>query len=198
MSKEKPTLNKELDRLDKEFKQYNEQVAALNLEDFADAPVLEQEPQTKLSQREMSKAKEIRLKPIRTFSPVVNAKTGVMDEKFNEKFRKDWEFAKEYVCFIAENKEVIGEAIDIWTKPFPGVDAEEWKVPCNKPVWGPRYLAEQIRKCQYHVFKTEKNMITNDDKGAYYGEMVAKNTVHRLDANPAVERKSIFMGASSF
>jgi len=63
-------------------------------------------------------------------------------------------FQKEYVQFIAENKEIIGETIEIWTRPFGGMPAEFWKVPVNKPVWGPRYLAEQIKRCYYLVIKT--------------------------------------------
>jgi len=31
-------------------------------------------------------------------------------------------------------------------KPFPGMPAEEWAIPTNKPINGPRYVAEQIKK----------------------------------------------------
>ena len=109
------------------------------------------------------------------------------------------EFAKEYVYFEAENKEVIGETLQFWTKPFAGIPAEEWKVPVNKPVWGPRYVAERIKGCSYHRLTMDETQSTGTDgRGQYYGQMAVDSVIQRLDARPASTRKSIFMGAGGF
>ena len=92
-------------------------------------------------EKEIADSKDIYLKPIKSIgSP----------QKFNEKFRDSYNYDKEYVHFVALNNEIIGEQIDIWTRPYGGMPAEEWIVPCGKPVWGPRYLAEQIKRRRYH------------------------------------------------
>lgn len=190
----KPNVNseseKELVKVEKQFEAYDKQVKDLTLDRLNEAPRLELEPQTKLSQKEISESKDIYLKPKRTIPS---------KEKFNEDFRKDYEFAKEYVYFIAENKELIGEEITSWTKPFAGLSAEEWVIPVNKPVWGPRYLAERIKGCSYHVLSmNEKRSAGNDSCGSYYGQMVVDKIVARLDASPATKKRSIFMGAVGF
>lgn len=190
----KPRVNseseKELDKVDAQFKAYDEQVKSLTLDRMNEAPKLELEPQTKLSQNQIAEAKDIYLKPKRS----IHSK-----EKFNEDFRKDYDFQKEYVYFIAENKEIIGEDITTWTKPFAGMAAEEWSVPTNKPIWGPRYLAERLKGCSYHVLSMNQSRGTGSDSmGSYYGQMVVDNVVQRIDATPATKRKSIFMGAAGF
>jgi hypothetical protein len=194
METKKPQVNsasqKELDRVEKQFDAFQEEVKSLTLDRLNAAPAEEKEQQTKLSQKEIAASKDIYLKPKRTYPS---------KEKFNEAFRADYDFAKEYVCFIAENHELIGESINMWTKRFPGVPAEEWEVPVNKPVWGPRYLAEQIKGCSYHRLSMQEGKITGaDGMGSYYGNMVADSTIQRLNAIPASQRKSIFMGASGF
>jgi hypothetical protein len=190
----KPRLNseseKELNKVEAQFKAYDEQVQSLTVDRMNQAPKLDVEPQTKLSQNQIAEAKDIYLKPKRSIPS---------KEKFNEDFRKDYEFQKEYVYFIAENKEIIGEEMTSWTKPFAGMPAEEWVVPANKPVWGPRYLAERIKGCCYHVLSmNEQRSAGSDQMGSYYGQIVVDNTVQRLDATPATKRKSIFMGAVNF
>lgn len=189
---------KELDRVEKHFDEFQENIKNLTLDRMNEAPKQETEQQTKLSDREMQKSKEIWLKPKRSFSPGVDPKTG-FKEVFNEKFRADWEFQKEYVQFVAEHKEILGEPLNgVWTKPFAGQACEEWDVPVNKPVWGPRYLAEQIKKCSYHRLTMQDRPVGSDYAGAYYGTMVADSTVQRLDAHPVNQKKSVFMGASGF
>lgn len=190
----KPEVNsasqKELDRVEKQFNEFDENIKSMSLDRLNAAPKADQEPQTKMSQKEIEESKEIYLKPKRAIGS---------REKFNEKFRESYNFSKEYVRFIAENKEIGGEAIEIWTKPFPGVPAEEWVVPVNKPVWGPRYLAEQIKGCKYHRFIMQQNVVTSTDHaGQFYGAMAVDTTIQRLDALPVSTRKSIFMNASGF
>ncbi len=148
---------------------------------------LESEHQTKLSSKEIDASNKNVLKPQRSI--------GVRD-KFNDKFRQDYEFQKEIVNFIAENKEIIGENIEMWTRPFGGMPAEYWVVPTNKPVWAPRYVAEQIKRKSYH--RLRMNEATTNSNGGYsfYGQPVVESTVQRLDAFPVSKNRSVFMGAS--
>jgi hypothetical protein len=190
----KPKVNsdsqKELDKVEKQFEAFDDNVKSLTLDRMNTAPKLDLEPQTKLSSSQIEKSKDIYLKP--------ETSIGTRD-RFNEKFRDQYNFDKEYVQFIAENYEITGETIDIWTRPYGGMPAEYWKVPCNKPVWGPRYLAEQIkRKCYHRLIMQQNTISSSDGMGSYYGNMVADTTVQRLDARPVSTRKSVFMGASGF
>lgn len=180
---------KELDKAEAQFNKFNDEVKTMTMDRMNAAPKDESEPQTKLSTKEIERKDGIWLKPSRT----LNSK-----EKFNEKFRKEYEFAKEYVKFIAENKEIIGETIEMWTKKFPGQDCEQWQVPVNTPIWGPRYLAEQIRGAKYHRLVMQDKSTSLDHAGTYYGTMSIDKTIQRLDAYPVREEKSIFMGASGF
>lgn len=181
---------KELDKAEKQFQEFDNQVKEMTLDRMNETPKQKMESQTKLSQKEIENSKDIYLKPNRTIGS---------REKFNEKYREDYDFAKEYVRFIAENKEIIGETIELWTKPFAGMPAEEWKVPCNKPIWGPRYVAERLTGCKYHRFVMQQGVGTgSDNKGnQYYGSMAVDTTIQRLDAIPVSAKKSIFMGAGS-
>ena len=183
-----PGAQKELDKAEKQFDQFEKEIKDLTLDSMNAAPK-EAPSEVQVSQRDLQKNKDLYIKPKRTVSS---------KEKFNEKFREDYNFSKEYVQFIAENKEIIGETINMWTKPFPGMPAEEWEIPTNKPIWAPRYVAEQIKKCTFHRLVMEDRPVSADHAGSYYGSMISKNTIQRLDAHPVVERKSVFMGASGF
>lgn len=180
---------RELEKAEKQFQEFDEQVKSMTLDRMNMAPKQEMEPQTKLSSSEISNSRDIYLKPKRSISS---------KEKFNEKFRDDYDFSKEYVQFTAENKEVIGEDVTLWTKPFPGVPAEEWVVPVNKPVWGPRHLAERIKGCSYHRLTMTDRATSQDGNGMYYGVMSVDTTLQRLDALPVSQRKSVFMGMNDF
>lgn len=176
----------EIDKLSKQFDKFDEEVKSLTLDRMNEAPLKEVEPQTQLSQKEIEKSKGFYLKPERVIAD---------GQKFNEKFRERWNFDKEYVQFIAEHKELIGEVIEVWTHPYGGVGAEFWKVPTNKPVWGPRYLAEQIRSKNYsRLSMDEKKIIGVDGTASYFGSMVVDNKIQRLTAEPVSSRRSIFMG----
>jgi len=179
---------KELDRLQTQFEHVEESITDMTLDKMNEAPKKELEPQTKLARSEIDEMKQIYLKPKCTIN---------VNQKFNEKFRADYEFDKEYVQFIAENNESKGDAIELWTRKYGGKPAEMWTVPVNKPVWGPSYLAEQIRGCTYHrLVMDEKKTTGYDEKGnQHYGVMAVDTTVNRLDARPVSSKKSIFMGA---
>lgn len=180
----------ELDKCAEQFEEFDTQIKEMTMERMNKAPLREMEPQTQLSSRDLNKSKDIYLKPNRTIS---------CREKFNERFRDEYNYAKEYVHFIAENKEIKGESVTLWIKKFPGMPAEEWIVPVNKPIWGPRYLAEQIRECKYHTFimDAEKPRCQNQF-GMETGVPVVEETVPRLTAEPVTTKRSIFMGATEF
>lgn len=177
-------IAKELEKAQDQFDKFDQNIKEMTLDRMNKAPMENVEQQTKMSAKELQNSKDIYLKPERTVSHPA---------KFNEAYRKQWEQAKEYVQFIAENKEIIGEAIEIWTKPFAGVDAEFWRVPVNKPVWGPRYLAEQIKEKCYHRLQMQETPISSDGAGQYYGKMVVQNKIQRLDAYPVGSKKSVFV-----
>lgn len=189
----------ELDKVEKQFEAFDKDIKEMTMDRMSAAPKKEEEQQTKLSSQEIDKSKDIYLKPIKSLGVGVNPKTGER-EKFNEKFRSDYNYAVEYVRFVAENKEILGETIELWTKPFPGMACEFWKVPCNKPLWGPRHLAERLTGCKYHRLVMNQNVATGgDEKGnQYFGAMAVDTTIQRLDAIPVSARKSIFMGAGGF
>lgn len=182
--------NTELDKVEKQLDAFEQNVKDLTLDRMNSAPKQEVEPQTKLSQTDIEKSKEIYLKPVRSIAS---------REKFNESYRKEYTFSTEYVRFIAEHKELMGETIEMWTKPYAGMPAEEWKIPTGKPVWAPRHVAEQLSSRKYHRLKMDQSVSTGaDGHGQYYGTMVADTTIQRLDAIPVSASKSIFMGAKSF
>lgn len=190
----KPTVQSELQKAQDQLDAFDSQVKDLTLDRMNKTPAKEEEAQTKLSSREISAAKDIYLKPEKTIS---------CRDKFNEKFREEYNFAKEYVQFIAEHKEIIGETLEIWTRRYGGIPAEFWKVPTNKPVWGPRYLAEQIKSCKYHRLTmqesySQNNYVGDSGMGAMYGKIIVDSTIQRLNAEPVSTRKSIFMGKEAF
>jgi len=189
--KGKPSLgDKELDKAEAQFDAFEQNIKDLTLDRMNEASKLETEPQTKLSQKELSNAQDIYIKPKRTIGS---------KEKFNEKFREAYNYDKEYVNFIAYHKELDGEIINMWTKPYAGVPAEEWEVPTNKPIYGPRYLAEQIRRCTYHRLTMQDTApVGQDFAGTYQGRMVVDKIVPRLTAEPVIKQRSVFMGSNTF
>lgn len=184
------TAEKELQKAQDQFESFDNSIKDMTFDRMNATPKQETESQTQISQKDRDKMKDIYLKPARSISS---------KEKFNENYRKDYEHDKEYVQFEAENKEIIGETIDLWTKPYAGLPAEYWNVPTNKPVWGPRYLAEQIKRCNYHRFTMQQSVMTNSNSaGQFYGAMAVDTTIQRLDARPVSTRKSFFMGSGNF
>ncbi len=113
----KTVAQKELDKVEAQFEAFDNNVKALTHDRMNEAPFKEVEAQTKLSSKDISNSKDIYLKPTKSIGS---------REKFNEDYRNEYNEAKEYVNFIAENKEIIGETIELWTKPFAGMPAEEW------------------------------------------------------------------------
>lgn len=182
--------DKELDKVEKQFDAFDENVKSLTLNRMNLARKEELEPQTKISQSDINKMVDVYLKPFKTVA---------CRDKFNEKYREAYNFDKEYVHFTAENKECIGETIELWTRPYSGMPAEFWQVPTNKPIWGPRYLAEQINRKSHHRLMMEEKAVTGSHAvGQDYGKIVVDKVIPRLTASPVSKKLSIFMGANSF
>jgi hypothetical protein len=182
------TAEKELDKVQEQFESFDKQVKELTLDRMNLVPKVEYEGQTKLARTDLAKSNDIYLKP----SNFVASR-----EKFNEKFRQAYEYDKQYVQFIAENIEIRGEMIELWSKPYPGCPAEFWKIPVNKPVWAPRYIAEQLRRKFHHRLVMQEAVGTGSDQaGQYYGRMVADTTIQRLDARYVDSRQSISMASN--
>lgn len=179
---------RELDKAEKQFEAFDEQVKSLTMESTKNVPVQDQEAQTKLSSRELAKSKDIYLKPKRTIPD---------RQKFNERFRDEWNFRKEYVNFIAEHKELIGEHINCWTHPFGGVGAEEWEVPTNKPIWAPRYVADQLKRKSYNRLTMQNSPSDSAGGHQFYGTLAVESKVQRLDAYP-VRGATTSYGDSAF
>jgi hypothetical protein len=194
------SAQKELDQAQETFDKFETDVKSMTMDRMNEAPKEETEPQTKLSSKEWNDATEIYLKPIKTIFPGPVPKTGKYTDVFNEKFREAYEFDTKYVRFIAENHEIIGEKINAWTKPYSGMPAEQWEIPANKPVWGPRHLAEKLKRCCYHrLVMNDHQSVGNDHAGTYVGGIVADTIKHRLDAQPAPKTQISFnRKASSF
>lgn len=187
MTKKTAEIEQELSKVQTQVDGFSDSLKTLTMDEMNKAPKLDKDPEVKISQSELEKTKDHYLRPSR----VINSQ-----QKFNERFRKDYEFDREYVQFIAENNET-NDLIEIWTRPYPGTPAEFWQVPVGKPVWGPRHLAEQIKAACYHRLKMENKVTQNEGVGQFYGAMAVDHTVQRLDARPVSTRKSVFMGANS-
>lgn len=189
---EKPTPKSalgetELQKAEKQLDAFDASVRSLTLDRLNVAPKVDQEMQTTMSQNQLARSTDTYLKPSKSIGSA---------EKFNENYRKEYDYAKEYVQFIAENKMIIGEIIEMWTKPFPGLPAQFWQVPVNKPVWAPRFVAEQIKRAKYHILSMRDSVTAGADQmGQYYGTMAVDSTIQRLDAHPVGNTRSIFMGA---
>lgn len=170
-------LSKDLEVASQNLDAFESQVKSLTTDELSKAPLKEEEPQTKLSTREVAKTDGYYLKPDRTIS---------CREKFNETYRDEYNYRREYVRFIAEHRELIGQEIEAWTKPFAGISAEFWKIPTNKVVIGPRYLAEQISSRAYtRLTMDDTKTVGGDGMATYYGQLVATNKIQRLNAMPA-------------
>lgn len=176
MADKPKSLSKELERADEQFKAFDDQVKSLTVDEVAKATLHETEPQTKLSDREANKMDAPVIKPSRTMS---------CKNKFNERFRAEYEEDRQLVKCIAENNEVKGETIELWTKFYPGVPAEFWQVPVGKPVYLPKYVAKRLSECEYHRFVMEDSINTGTDgMGTYHGALAVKETRRRLDCRP--------------
>lgn len=168
---------RELLKAEDQIKDFEAQVKAITPDVVGQLPVQETEQQTKLSTKQIDKEDGYFLKPSKSVS---------CKEPFNERHREDYDFFKERVRFIAENNEVIGSTIEIWTKPFSGIAAEYWEVPVNKVVIGPRYLAEQIARKSYTRLMMDEHKVSGYEGSAtMLGQFVGTHKIQRIVARPA-------------
>lgn len=186
---EAPNKEKEIQKLKTQIDSFDEKVKELTNEGMPSAPPQEVK-EVQLSSREIAAARDIYLKP---------EKVIFSREKFNENYREKYNFQKEIVKFIAQHHEMEGEVIEVWTKPFAGLPAEFWKVPSNKPVYGPRYLAEQLARKSYNQLKMNENEVTGTNyAGQDTGRLVVSETKQRLSAKPAPKHVQVSMFNSEF
>lgn len=187
--KPRPTSSeseKELNKIEKQFDDFDKNVKEMTLDRMNQAPKLDREPGFASLQNQLEQSNVQYLKPFRTIPS---------REKFNEDYRKDYEYMKEYVEFVADNNEVKGETLDFWTKPFAGMPCEEWKVPVGITVSAPRYVKKRIDDCYYHQMSMKQNVSTGTDgMGQYYGAMVVDNIVQRLETHEAKRGSRVYMG----
>lgn len=172
----KPKVNskgdQELKRADEQFNKFEEQVKSLTHDEISKAKIVEMEPQTKLSTREIEKSDAPYIKPVRAIFST---------EKFNEAFRKERDDGWKYVKCIVENNEIQGERIEKWTKRWTGEPAHFWQIPVNKPIYLPKFLAEELQNCCYHRLVMEEASQSNNDGSSLTHSLVSKETRHRID-----------------
>ncbi len=163
----------ELKKAEERFEKFEAQVKTLtDVDELNKSPLVESEPQTKLSTREAEKADAPYIKPSRSISS---------KEIFDEKFRKQRDAAWKYVKCIVENNEIIGEKVQKWTKKFPGEPAYFWEIPVNTPIYLPLFLAEELSKCTYHRLVMQEQPQSIGDGATLTHTPVAKETRHRID-----------------
>lgn len=175
---ERPRVNskgqQELDKVADQFEDYSSQIRKIS-DNVTDAPqASDYNPSTKISAREAHRAARI-MKPTKTIGS---------KERFNEAYRGEYEEAKKYVTCIVENFEFSGK-IDCWTKPFPGMPAEYWELPCGTPIIVHRYVADRISQCSYRRLSMDDTPSpTNYVESDRLGAIVVAETKRRLDARP--------------
>jgi hypothetical protein len=185
----KPRVNSEsqnqLNKADEEFKEFSKQVEAFNPIEVK-APLEEREQQTKLSTREMKNTDAPYIKPMRNVARVnTKERPTFWDEKHRPAHDRDWE----YVKITAENNELIGSMIEMWTAEYGCDPAHFWQIPVNRPIYVPRLVAKKIAGCKYHRMSMETADLNNTklhegENMQFVGGMVATHTKHRLNAYP--------------
>ncbi len=188
MEKQKrPSLSEiQLDKAEKQFESFTEEVKALDMpaDPFNPNEKRETPAQTEITKTQFLKSDAPYLKPTRFISCSTN-------EKFNPAWQKMKDREQEYVKVIVENLEIIGEKVELWHKNWPRQHAEFWQIPVNVPVYIPRGIATQISRCKYHRMKTvdrpmDQVMAESSGSGFAISQgLVAKETQRRLDCRSA-------------
>jgi hypothetical protein len=161
----------ELDKVQEQFDDFQAQTKAITVDVASKAPMEDFVPQTLISNKEANNS-------IRYIKP---SKSIGSKEPFNEKYRAAYEEAKKFVRCIVENREMQGEKVESWTKPFPGMPAEFWEVPVNVPIAVPRYVAQRLSECKYHRLTMEDRATGTTGSATWTGAMVVSETTHRID-----------------
>lgn len=174
---------KELDKADQEFKEFNERAKELTPDPFNREEIKSFEPQTLFSKKEVEKAYVPELKPTRTMGRTGN---------FNPDHKKVYDESWQRINCIVENHEIIGDTVKTWTARWGCDPAYYWEVPTNKMVSIPRFLAEQLGRCKYHRMVMEDSANSADGRGTYYGKMSISQTIHRISCRKTVDEMDGF------
>lgn len=180
-----PEAQKELDRVEQQFEKQEQDLKNV----MSERPTASSEnyPEHRISQKEIEKSSDVYLKPKRSIPS---------REKFNERFRESYNRDKEYVHYTVQHEEIKGETVELWTKPYPGLPAEEWAIPSGKPVWIPRYVAKKLEEgCVYHRLRTEDRPTKSEGGMTYYGSMVVDDLIYRISARPVPTHRVIPVGS---
>lgn len=181
----RPVLERELQKIDEQQAATTKKLSE-DLQPSTTSNRLEDSP-VQAPRREADKKGVLRLTP----SKIIGSR-----QKFNERFRKEFELSEEYVEFIARHKESPGSSIEMWTRRYGGTPAKFWIIPTDRPVAAPRCVAEQIRGCKHHVMAMDEHTITSSDGlGTYHGAIKVQKEVNRLEAEPVSNTLSVFMAA---
>jgi hypothetical protein len=156
--------------------EFSKELSKLNIDATSSLKTEETENQTKLSKREIKREQLPKITYIKSIAS---------QEKFNERFRDEWKYAWEYVSCIVENKEVPGEQVEFWMKDYPGEDATFWRVPVNKPILLPRFVAQHLSARAYAQLSMDPGETREIGDGVQqYGFPVYKSMKKRIDCIP--------------
>ena len=123
-------MKKEKEELILKTAQLTQDLSELTVDKINQAPVIEPEPQTKLTNKQLADSMGLLyIEPIRKMPPF-----GTLPEKLKKEHARDWE----YVKGIYENIESMGESAEFWYVKYPGDPDCLWRIPANIPVFVPR------------------------------------------------------------
>lgn len=191
-SAKKPQLdsgfaNKEIDKVEKQFDETEKHLSTLSVDEMNKAPLVKDEPQTKMSKKEVKEYDAPVIRPSKSFTMPI-PKAG-MPSWAPEAIARDEELVK----VIAENNEVIGEHIELWAGNYPGQVCGFYQVPVNIPIWIARKVAKRISQCKYHRMKMidrsqsrlHAEMSSQGTSSNPSGELTVTETKQRLDCRLA-------------
>lgn len=182
----KPQVNsegqKELQKLEQNFDNFKK-----NVDDLTEKRSVKSEaPEHQISQKQIENSTDLYIKPNRII---------MSREKFNEAYREQYNYMKEYVHYTVQHEECKGDSVELWTKPFPGLPAEFWIVPSGRAVWIPRYVADRLEnECQYKRLKMQDTRpYANDGTSQMTTQIVYDDIIHRISARPVSTSKRFSM-----
>lgn len=169
---------KEVDRVEAEFKAATDANASLTQDVMSKAPEKESDVEPFMPKRQILQAPVPRIVP--TYSRSPNGKKKPEQDALR---RRAWE----YVQVICTNSEIASENLEFWHKPMiAGEECNFWQIPVNRPVFLPRHVAEHIKTRKYHrLVMQEEITVEHTGFGEMKGKLVASHTVQRLDCTPA-------------
>lgn len=172
----------EIAKIDSQINQVQTAMSNLTQDEINKASVVDFQPQTEITRAMKDFTDAPVIKPIKSIP---------RPGKPIAKEAKDRAWGWEYVRCIAENREVIGETIELWTGKYHGDMADFWQVPVNRPIYLPRHVAKRISECRYHRVKMQDrpmhnlmNEMESTGVSGYSGQLTVVDTRQRLDCRP--------------